>query len=185
MFNNIPVVVYICPECFHKGQGELTNSNIANFMHPKAGNLQDHTNFMEQNFNMMPDYIQSATKFNDKMDYFRQIVIQPNCVFINSRLNKVCSCCGLSLQNFLLQFDKGCAICFLEFKEEIIEYINTLVLRKEVMENQKVVIVDAKKEIIELEQKKQIAINNRNYIKAAEYRDKIKMLQTGDMDEKN
>lgn len=187
-----PFYINICSECYTDIQDRFdkladTLSSMNNifsmskqFGSQNLGKLQDIPAFPEQAFDVssMPNYVQAASKINERIGYFRKIVIQPNCVFLPNKLKKTCSCCGINLQNFLLQFDRGCAICFLEFKDEIVEFAATLAYRKEDVDREENASLkikdDIEKRIEDLENKKQQAIANKNWSLAAVYRDKLK-----------
>lgn len=202
------VTINICESCYKELQARLESlssalggafggalSQVLGGQAPsigKFGSIREVSAFPEQKFDVgsVPEHVQSATQMNERIGYFKKIVIQPNCVFLPNKVNKTCSCCGVTLQNFLLQFDRGCAICFSEFKDEIVEYANTLQLRKELIDKEAeqqnhcsdAVTKEQLDELAKLEQQKADAIAKKDWNAAAECRDRINALRVSGCD---
>jgi protein-arginine kinase activator protein McsA len=119
------------------------------------------------------------------MKAIKELPINPSFIFNPSKLMKKCQSCDATLEIFLKQYTQCCGHCFINFRNEIrmyLDYIDKEVSKKKVP-NKK--IEEPEDKIKDLLQKQKDAISLEDWIKAAQYRDEIKKIQSKKLQAKN
>lgn len=165
------VKVCLCKKC-NTVLHEYVNEFIPILLEKKQ---VDPSDFLENNFDSVPSFIKDTVRpISDEAK--TSLYIEPKYVFPQNKLDKRCESCGILFEDFLLQNHiYGCKFCFIEFKDDIKEFLETIEFKEKHKDN-KNVQVDKKKKIAELNDLKQKAVSLEDWDLALLYKKEIDKL---------
>jgi protein-arginine kinase activator protein McsA len=146
---------------------------------PRLNNLNARSSY-----GALPQFVQKSI-VNDELNKELEVIIEPEHVFSLAALSCRCRNCGIPLDKFMRQEMQGCSFCFFEFREEIIQYLNSLEEKRKSFSQKK----PRKKKlssddiIRKLEKDKNEAIEHRDYSLAVKIRDEINKIKNGKVDD--
>ena len=178
------MICEVCQEAIREKANSLMESLPAQFRPPAFGPPPISTSppaigrkaISQEAFNKLPAFIQKSLTGTPAKIYERQSMPNPAMVLPAARLDTQCISCGTSCLDFLYQNYPGCIFCFKEFKDDILEFINSFETTKE-----KTALVEkelTEKDILDqLEKQKRSAIKSYNFDEAIRCRDEIKKIK--------
>lgn len=134
-----------------------------------------------ENLNTQAKDVMSTHGIKKLKNLIDDTLMSPSIIFRDSVLSEKCPNCECDLGSFLKQFVPGCSYCFIHFFNRIKEYVDSVNSNMMVNEKNKesqVQKMSIKKQILMNEALKKESIAQKDWVKAAYYRDLIVELES-------
>jgi protein-arginine kinase activator protein McsA len=99
----------------------------------------------------------------------------PSLLLPTDNLVGICRFCGITLEDFLYQKIPGCVLCFVDFKDDIKEFLNSIP-SKEVSDEELGIELSTEDIIFNLQKDEKEAVSKHKFLDAAKIRDKISQI---------